>query len=115
MRGDRVPRAADPVADGAESGRGLRIVAAYADRDGVERTLTAGLPQEPARHPAAFVARRLTADLPPALPASRPPVAGPRRPGPLQTCDGCERAFRAPRPGRSRDRRASSLTDHVAA
>ncbi|MFE0803018.1 ATP-binding protein [Streptomyces sp. NPDC058812] len=35
-RGDRVPRAADPVADDAESGRGLRIVAAYADRWGVD-------------------------------------------------------------------------------
>ncbi len=58
----------------------------------VERTLTAGLPQEPIRHPAARV-----------------------RPDPLQTCDGCERAFRAPRPGRCRDCRGSSLTDHVAA
>ncbi|MEJ1200642.1 MULTISPECIES: helix-turn-helix domain-containing protein [unclassified Streptomyces] len=81
----------------------------------VERTLTAGLPQEPIRHPAAFLERRLTADLPPALPAPRPSVAGPRRPDPLQTCDGCERAFRAPRPGRCRDCRASSPTDHVAA
>ncbi|MFB6556379.1 ATP-binding protein [Streptomyces sp. NPDC056405] len=35
-RGDRVPRAADPVEDDAESGRGLRIVAAYADRWGVD-------------------------------------------------------------------------------
>ncbi|MFB7085559.1 ATP-binding protein [Streptomyces sp. NPDC056296] len=35
-RGDRVPRAADPVAEDAESGRGLRIVAAYADRWGVD-------------------------------------------------------------------------------
>ncbi|RSN44325.1 DNA-binding protein, partial [Streptomyces sp. WAC 04229] len=31
----------------------------------VERTLAAGLPQEPIRHPAAFLERRLTADLPP--------------------------------------------------
>ncbi|MFB7085558.1 helix-turn-helix domain-containing protein [Streptomyces sp. NPDC056296] len=81
----------------------------------VERTLTAGLPQEPIRHPAAFLERRLTADLPPALPAPRPSVAGPRLPDPLQTCDGCERAFRAPRPGRCRDCRASSPTDQVAA
>jgi anti-sigma regulatory factor (Ser/Thr protein kinase) len=34
-RGDRVPRPHDPVAEEAECGRGLRIVAAYADRWGV--------------------------------------------------------------------------------
>ncbi|MGV9286586.1 helix-turn-helix domain-containing protein [Streptomyces sp. NPDC003719] len=81
----------------------------------VERTLTTGLPQEPIRHPAAFLERRLTADLPPALPASRPPAPGPRTPDPLQTCDGCERAFRAPRPGRCRDCRAGSPAAQVAA
>ncbi|WP_435613189.1 ATP-binding protein [Streptomyces sp. bgisy159] len=36
-RGDRVPRIPDPVAAYAESGRGLRIVAAYAERWGVEK------------------------------------------------------------------------------
>ncbi|MFV0135278.1 ATP-binding protein [Streptomyces sp. HMX87] len=36
-RGDRVPRLQDP-ADGQEGGRGLHIVAAYADRWGVDRT-----------------------------------------------------------------------------
>src|SRR3954449_8396142 len=35
-RGDRVPRIEDPVPGGAESGRGLRLVAAYAQRWGVE-------------------------------------------------------------------------------
>ncbi|MFA3876515.1 ATP-binding protein [Streptomyces sp. MMCC 100] len=35
-RGDRVPRLPDPVADEEEGGRGLRIVAAYADRWGVD-------------------------------------------------------------------------------
>jgi len=35
-RGDRLPRFPDPVADESESGRGLRIVAAYADRWGVD-------------------------------------------------------------------------------
>ncbi|AIR98955.1 ATP-binding protein [Streptomyces glaucescens] len=35
-RGDRVPRVPDPVDDTAESGRGLRIVTAYAARWGVE-------------------------------------------------------------------------------
>ncbi|MFF6876953.1 ATP-binding protein [Streptomyces sp. NPDC012474] len=34
-RGDRVPRLPEPVADGAETGRGLRIVSAYARRWGV--------------------------------------------------------------------------------
>ncbi|MET9391432.1 ATP-binding protein [Streptomyces sp. NPDC006624] len=34
-RGDRVPRVPDPVAEDAEGGRGLRIVAAYADHWGV--------------------------------------------------------------------------------
>ncbi|MGW0330313.1 ATP-binding protein [Streptomyces sp. NPDC003011] len=34
-RGDRLPRIADPVPECAESGRGLRLVAAYADRWGV--------------------------------------------------------------------------------
>ncbi|MFI2412899.1 helix-turn-helix domain-containing protein [Streptomyces sp. NPDC018947] len=71
----------------------------------VERLLTAGLPREPIRHPAAFLERRLTADLPPLLPAppSRPSGPAPHHPAPLQTCDGCERAFRSPAPGHCRD------------
>jgi anti-sigma regulatory factor (Ser/Thr protein kinase) len=35
-RGGRLPRIPDPVDDDVESGRGLRIVAAYADRWGVD-------------------------------------------------------------------------------
>ncbi|MFI9255594.1 ATP-binding protein [Streptomyces sp. NPDC053069] len=35
-RGDRAPCLHDPVAEASETGRGLRIVAAYADRWGVE-------------------------------------------------------------------------------
>ncbi|OIJ87721.1 hypothetical protein BIV25_37805 [Streptomyces sp. MUSC 14] len=38
-RGDRVPRLHDPVAEESECGRGLRIVAAYADRWGVAEAL----------------------------------------------------------------------------
>jgi anti-sigma regulatory factor (Ser/Thr protein kinase) len=34
-RGDRIPRRAEPAADDAEAGRGLRIVSAYAHRWGV--------------------------------------------------------------------------------
>ncbi|MGZ3116132.1 helix-turn-helix domain-containing protein [Streptomyces sp. H62] len=81
----------------------------------VERTLTAGLPQEPIRHPAAFLERRLTTDLPPVLPAPRPQAPGRLLPDPLQTCDGCERAFRSPLPGRCRDCRATRATEHMAA
>ncbi|MEU7023825.1 helix-turn-helix domain-containing protein [Streptomyces sp. NPDC046203] len=66
--------------------------------DAVLRTLSASLPHD-LRHPAALLAHRLTNLLPPPLPAA------PRRPDvfPLQTCDGCERAFRAPEPGHCRD------------
>lgn len=75
-------------------------VAAWLERgaapDAVSRTLTANLP-EGLRHPAALLAHRLTALLPPPLPAR------PGRPDPLQTCDTCDRAFRAPEPGRCRD------------
>ncbi|MEU8959728.1 helix-turn-helix domain-containing protein [Streptomyces sp. NPDC048518] len=63
--------------------------------DAVRRTLTANLP-EGLRHPAALLAHRLTALLPPPLPAR------PQRPDPLQTCEACDRAFRAPQPGRCR-------------
>ncbi|MEV5435130.1 helix-turn-helix domain-containing protein [Streptomyces sp. NPDC052682] len=82
-------------------------VTAWLDRGvpatAVQRTLTTGLPQDPIRHPAALLAHRLTADLPPHLPAAPPPAPPRTRPDPLQTCDGCDRAFRAPEPGRCRD------------
>ncbi|MGK5448709.1 helix-turn-helix domain-containing protein, partial [Streptomyces radiopugnans] len=71
--------------------------------DAVRRTLAAGLPAEPLRHPAALPAHRLTALLPPHLPAAPPPASRPPRPDPLQNCDGCDRAFRAPAPGLCRD------------
>jgi hypothetical protein len=74
----------------------------------VERTLTSGLPQDAIKHPAAFLAHRLTALLPPPLPiAPPPPPVHVLRPDPFHTCDGCERAFRAPQPGRCRDCRMS--------
>ncbi|GGW66864.1 DNA-binding protein [Streptomyces lucensis JCM 4490] len=68
----------------------------------VVRTLTTGLPQEPIKHPAALLSHRLTSQLPPHLPAP-PPSVTPPRPDPLQTCDGCDRAFRSSHPGRCRD------------
>ncbi|MEU5270827.1 helix-turn-helix domain-containing protein [Streptomyces hygroscopicus] len=68
--------------------------------EAVRHALSAGLPPD-LRHPAALLAHRLTALLPPPLPAAqlapRPAVV------PLQNCDGCDRAFRAPKPGRCRD------------
>ncbi|MGK5496572.1 helix-turn-helix domain-containing protein, partial [Streptomyces sp. URMC 125] len=74
-----------------------------AEPDAVRRTLAAGLPAEPLRHPAALLAHRLTALLPPHLPAAPPPAPRPPRPDPLQNCDGCDRAFRSPVPGLCRD------------
>ncbi|MBL1081987.1 helix-turn-helix domain-containing protein [Streptomyces actinomycinicus] len=74
----------------------------------VVRTLTTGLPQDPIKHPAAFLRHRLTTQLPPQLPVA-PPRPAQHRPSPLQTCDGCDRAFRAPHPGRCRDCRPSSV------
>ncbi|KPI18285.1 hypothetical protein OV450_2248 [Actinobacteria bacterium OV450] len=72
-----------------------------ADPEAVGLALTTNLP-EPMRSPAAVLAYRLKELLPPHLPqasASKPA----RRPDPFQTCDGCERAFRSPHPGRCRD------------
>lgn len=76
-----------------------------ADPGAVRQVLTAHLP-EPMRSPAAVLAYRLTALLPPDLPPPPAQPAGIRpvgRPHPFQTCDGCDRAFRAPHPGRCRD------------
>ncbi|MFJ8648993.1 helix-turn-helix domain-containing protein [Streptomyces sp. NPDC093546] len=74
-------------------------VAAWLDRDAdpdaVRHALTANLPAH-LKQPAALLAYRLTALLPPPLPAA---LAGPRRPDPLQNCDTCDRAFRSPEPG----------------
>ncbi|MEV6025434.1 helix-turn-helix domain-containing protein [Streptomyces sp. NPDC052036] len=76
-------------------------VAAWLERDtgpdAVRHALTDDLPGEGLRRPAALLAHRLTARLPP-LPPFQPPVRHP-----LQTCDTCDRAFRAPVPGRCRD------------
>ncbi|MEV7678039.1 helix-turn-helix domain-containing protein [Streptomyces sp. NPDC088341] len=62
------------------------------------RTLTAALPPDPINHPAALLAHRLTELLPPPLPTE--PTARPvPRIVPLQNCDRCDHAFRAPEPG----------------
>ena len=68
------------------------------DVTGVERALSGLLPQGSITHPAALLGHRLTQQLPPRLPAVRI-EPGARRPDPLQNCDSCDRAYRAPEPG----------------
>ncbi|MFE0640597.1 helix-turn-helix domain-containing protein [Streptomyces sp. NPDC058877] len=65
--------------------------------EAVHRVLTAGLPREPLHRPAALLAHRLTAQLPPLLPFR--PREEPSVRHPLQNCEVCDRAFRAPEPG----------------
>ncbi|ARF59566.1 helix-turn-helix domain-containing protein [Streptomyces gilvosporeus] len=74
----------------------------------VQRTLTARLPAD-LENPAGLLAHRLRELLPPPLPEASVAPAAPR-PHPLQTCDGCERAFRALRPGLCRDCRPAPPT-----
>ncbi|MGW0777562.1 helix-turn-helix domain-containing protein [Streptomyces sp. NPDC002835] len=84
-------------------------VAAWLEREAtpeaVRQALTTGLP-DLVKQPAALLAHRLTALLPPPLPALAPPPP-PR--APLQNCDKCDRAFRAPTPGECRDCRPAAL------
>ncbi|MDQ1016482.1 helix-turn-helix domain-containing protein [Streptomyces afghaniensis] len=84
-------------------------VAAWLERDvapvAVRRALTADLPPEGVRRPAALLAHRLAAQLPPPPPFRAPAAPQPPR-YPMQNCDGCDRGFRAPRPGRCRDCRS---------
>ncbi|MFB7495057.1 helix-turn-helix domain-containing protein [Streptomyces sp. NPDC056161] len=81
-------------------------VAAWLERDlppaAVQHALSSNLPQDPLHRPAAFLAHRLTAQLPPP-PPFRAPASPPDVPPPFQTCDGCDLAFRSPTPGRCRD------------
>ncbi|MCX4666370.1 helix-turn-helix domain-containing protein [Streptomyces sp. NBC_01381] len=78
-------------------------VAAWLERGmepaAVRGALVTALPREPLRHPAGLLAHRLAALLLPPLPdTSEAP-----RPAPFQTCEGCDRAFRAREPGQCRD------------
>ncbi|GGQ47950.1 DNA-binding protein [Streptomyces althioticus] len=61
----------------------------------VRHALTADLPADALRRPAALLAHRLTAQLPPP-PPYRAPAAPPPVRHALRPCDGCDRAFRAP-------------------
>ncbi|MFD7553354.1 helix-turn-helix domain-containing protein [Streptomyces sp. NPDC059835] len=67
----------------------------------VSGTLAGCLPLEPIRSPAALLAHRLKVLRPPVLRAQ--PINGPRTADlqvhPLQTCNGCDLAFRSPTPG----------------
>ncbi|MEV6396453.1 helix-turn-helix domain-containing protein [Streptomyces sp. NPDC051907] len=63
--------------------------------EAVRRTLTAALPTGPIHHPAALLSHRLRTLLPPPLPATPEPP----RPDPMQNCDRCDHAYRAPEPG----------------
>ncbi|MFG2954526.1 helix-turn-helix domain-containing protein [Streptomyces sp. NPDC048291] len=82
-------------------------IAAWLERDVsptvVRHVLTAHLPDEPLCRPAALLAHRLAAQLPPPPPfwAQTAPPSTSRHP--LQNCDGCDRAFRSPTPGRCHD------------
>ncbi|MEV6495938.1 helix-turn-helix domain-containing protein [Streptomyces prunicolor] len=81
-------------------------VAAWLERDvtptAVRHALTADLPPEGLRRPAALLAHRLIAQLPPPPPFRAP--APPRTvQHPLQNCEGCDRAFRSPTPGHCHD------------
>ncbi|MFR0358047.1 helix-turn-helix domain-containing protein [Streptomyces sediminimaris] len=88
-------------------------VAAWLERDvtpaAVRHALTADLPPEGPRRPAALLAHRLAAQLPP-LPPLRAPAVPPTVRHPFQNCDGCDRAFRSPTPGRCHDCRTSVAT-----
>ncbi|MGW5124371.1 helix-turn-helix domain-containing protein [Streptomyces sp. NPDC004069] len=87
-------------------------VAAWLQRDvpptAVRHALTTDLPPEGLRRPAAFLAHRLTAQLPPPPPLRTPAVPSPVR-HPLQNCEGCDRAYRAPEPGRCADCRSAGV------
>ncbi|MER6621485.1 helix-turn-helix domain-containing protein [Streptomyces sp. NPDC000931] len=76
-------------------------VAAWLERDltptAVRKALAGDLPLEPLIRPAAFLAHRLTAKLPP-LPPFRAPEQPPPVRHPLRNCDTCDHAHRGPDP-----------------
>ncbi|MEU6800816.1 helix-turn-helix domain-containing protein [Streptomyces neyagawaensis] len=91
-------------------------VAAWLERDlspsAVSHALAKDLPSEPIHRPAAFLAHRLTAQLPPP-----PPFRAPETPPavrvqyPMTNCDGCDRGFRGPKGSRCHDCRAEPTPD----
>ncbi|MFE7118694.1 helix-turn-helix domain-containing protein [Streptomyces sp. NPDC057654] len=93
-------------------------VARWLDRgvpsEQVFRTLSGALPAGAIPWPSKMLHHRLTKWIPPVLPpappggAPPPPPAASSHPAPLQNCNGCERAFRSPSPGRCRDCRGGA-------
>ncbi|MEU9350065.1 hypothetical protein AB0D65_03380 [Streptomyces griseoloalbus] len=70
----------------------------------ITAALTTGLPDRFLARPAGILAFRLReTPLPAPPPVPLPPSPGRPAAQPFQTCDGCERAFRAPQPGHCRD------------
>ncbi|MGN5631904.1 helix-turn-helix domain-containing protein [Streptomyces sp. AC154] len=77
-------------------------VAAWLERDAAPASITLALTTDlpvPLKYPAKLLAHRLSA----LLPAAVPPAPFTPPPVPLQNCDDCDRAFRAPEPGRCRE------------
>ncbi|MEU9453019.1 hypothetical protein [Streptomyces sp. NPDC048277] len=84
-------------------------LAAGVEAPRITEFLTARLPDRLRSRPAAILAFRLRETplpAPPPLPSAR--VTDRPTALPFQTCDGCERAFRAPEPGRCRDCRSGN-------
>ncbi|THA66123.1 helix-turn-helix domain-containing protein [Streptomyces sp. A0958] len=90
-------------------------IAAWLEReahpDTIRRALSTSLPT-PVTHPARLLRHRITTLRPPPLPAPADLTA--QRPAPppvipLQNCDDCNRAFRAPAPGPCRDCRTGGF------
>ncbi|MDX2525547.1 helix-turn-helix domain-containing protein [Streptomyces europaeiscabiei] len=81
-------------------------VAAWLERDltptAVREALTGALPSEPLHRPAALLAHRLAAQLPPP-PPFRAPASPPSVHYEMTNCDGCDRGFRGPKGSRCRD------------
>ncbi|MEU8539702.1 helix-turn-helix domain-containing protein [Streptomyces sp. NPDC048717] len=77
--------------------------------DAALRTLSACLPHD-LHSPAALLAHRLTALLPPPLPLPAAPASPARVLDDWVDCDGCDRVFRAPEPGLCRDCRLTAAS-----
>ncbi|MFG2488786.1 helix-turn-helix domain-containing protein [Streptomyces virginiae] len=78
-------------------------VAAWLERElppsAVHHALTADLPAEPLHRPAALLAHRLAAQLPPMPPFRAREALSDLVRHPLHNCENCDRAFRGPEPG----------------
>jgi hypothetical protein len=91
-------------------------VVAWLERDiaatAVRHALTADLPDEPLYRPAALLAHRLAAQLPPPPPFHAPP-SPPAVLYPVRNCRGCDRGYRGPDPLRCDECSTSGRADPV--